>query len=38
MAYAAIRDKIVAAAMRCVGLVGGTGTGDDEFIRYYNSL
>lgn len=38
MAYAAIRDKIVAAAMRCIGLVGGTGTGDDEFIRYYNSL
>lgn len=38
MAYAAIRDKIVAAAMKCVGLVGGTGTGDDEFIRYYNNL
>lgn len=38
MAYAAIRDKVVASALSYVGLTGGTDTGDDQFIQYYNKI
>lgn len=36
--YSKYRDNVVASALSYVGLVGGTESGDDLFINYYNKI
>lgn len=36
--YSKYRDEVITKAMSYVGLVGGSATGDDLFINYYNKI